>query len=117
MLDIENAKLALCGLAVAAKISSSYIAQTMPSELDRWVERGGTALCIFILIYVAKSEREERKARQQWHDENEAKRAERQEQIEAKRAERQERIDEASTCAREKLAVALEKLTDKIERR
>ncbi len=106
MIDIENAKLACIAIATAAPIATSYLAQSLPAGIDKWLERGGTGLCVLILILVAKSDREERKDRQKFHDERDMERQKKDEEREV-----------SSTAAREKLAVALEKLTDKIEKR
>jgi type VI protein secretion system component VasK len=106
MIDFENAKLVCIAVATAVPMAASYLAQSLPSGIDKWIERGGTGLCVLILILVAKSDREERKERQKFHDERDM-----------ERQKKDEEREEASTAAREKLAVALEKLTDKIEKR
>jgi len=105
MIEIENTKIALAVLAIGIKYAAQLVAQALPTGIDVWLERGGTVLCIVILGYLLKCEREERKERQKFHDDRDLQRAEKDEEREA-----------SSTAAREKLAVALERLTEKIEK-
>jgi hypothetical protein len=59
----ENIKLALIAAsALLAQLGSSMLTITAGSEVDRWLERGGTTVCIAILLYLLKLEREDKKA-------------------------------------------------------
>jgi hypothetical protein len=106
MIDVENCKILLAVSAIGMRYASHILAQALPTGIDVWLERGGTVLCIVILGYLLKCEREERKERQKFHDDRDL-----------QRAEKDEERETSSTAAREKLAIALEKLTEKIEKR
>lgn len=58
----ENLKIFLIGAsALLAQAGSALLSITEGSDLDRWLERGGTTVCIAVLIYMLKQEREDKK--------------------------------------------------------
>lgn len=58
----ENIKVFLIGAsALLAQCSSTLLTLPATSEVDRWLERGGTTVCIAILVYLLKLEREDKK--------------------------------------------------------
>lgn len=105
MIEIENTKIALAVLAIGIKYAAQLVAQALPAGIDVWLERGGTVLCIVILGYLLKQERDERKERQKFYD-DEA----RQRQL------KQSEENAASIAMRERLAISMEKHSDAIDR-
>lgn len=103
----EQAKLLFIGLtALAAKITATISATSGAEGIDKWIERGGTMMCIAILCYMLKQERDERRQRQKQFDDL---------------MQQDRTIHTAGTEARvrlndtmERQAEALEKLTDVI---
>lgn len=103
MLDVEHAK--MLGFSVAAIFSQfggMSLGQLMPDGLDKWLERGGTGLCIFFLwlaVRALKAERDERQKRlDAMHD-------------------REVQAAALSAQSREKLSTALDKLTEAVNRK
>lgn len=103
MLEIEHAKAISFSIAgFIAHFSAFPIGQLVPEGLDKWIERGGTGLCIVFLLLAIRAEK-------------------------AARDERQKRLDDMhdrelqSTMLKaqseEKLANALDKLTDAVNRK
>lgn len=103
MIEPESMKVfALMGGAVVAKFLGDISANTGMPDIDKWIERGGTGLCLGLLILAVKALRAERDATQKrlndMHDK----------EVESviKNAE-----------AREKLAAAIDKLSEKIDKK
>jgi hypothetical protein len=103
MIEIEQVKIiGLSAAALASQFGGSALAQALPDDLSAWSEKGGTAACIFFLAYAVRALRAERDQRQKRLDEMH----DREVTAAAKSAE-----------SRERLSVALDKLTDAVNKK
>jgi uncharacterized membrane protein len=103
MIEFEQGK--IIGLSIAAIVSQfggTALAQALPEDLSAWSEKGGTAACIFFLAYAVKALRAERD--------------ERQKRLDAMH-DREVEMAKKSAESREKLSVALDKLTEAVNRK
>lgn len=101
MIEPEQVKaVALCGAAGFSQIIGSVAGATSDDMISRWIERGGTGLCIVLLIIAVKTLRADGKELRAKLDEN---------------ATKDKQLLEASTESRVKMTVAMERLTDLIE--
>lgn len=113
----ENIKLFLIGAsALLAQAGSALLTLTEGSEIDRWLERGGTAVCISVLIYMLKQERDEKRSLivkfEQIIDDNKV--------LQEKATESRVRLDNSiqrQTEASEKHTIAIDKLSQIIDRK
>lgn len=103
MLDFEHAKMLSYSLAaIMSQFGITSLGQIAPEGLDKWIERGGTALCIYFLYRAVCALREERN--------------ERQKRLDAMH-DREVEISAMSAQSREKLSTALDKLTEAVNKK
>lgn len=114
MIEPENCKLFAIGTAyVATQFLSAIASVTAVEGIDKWIERGGTALCVVLMIIAWKSEKKER-------IENADKHAKQLDAIMNRDRELHEKGTESRvqlTCAMEKHSEAVEKLGNIIEKK
>jgi hypothetical protein len=101
MMEPEQIKaVTLCAAAGVSQILGSVAGASSDDMISRWIERGGTGLCIVLLIVAVRTLRADGKELREKLDANAAKDKE---------------LLEASTESRVKMTVAMEKLTEVIE--
>lgn len=113
----ENLKIFLIGAsAMLAQAGSALLSITEGSDLDRWLERGGTTVCIAVLIYMLKQEREDKRSLilklEQIIEDDKV--------LQEKATESRVRLDNSiqrQTEASEKHSIAIDKLSQVIDRK
>lgn len=103
MMEPENVKFfALAISALCAKYLGTAAADTATGgSIDKWIERGGTGLCLILLIFAVRSLRTERNERQKRLDDIH---------------DRDIDTNTKATEARVQLATSLDKQADAIDR-
>jgi hypothetical protein len=115
-MEPENVKFfALAISAICAKYLGTAASNT-GGEIDKWIERGGTGLCLILLIFAVRSLRTERNERQKRLDDIHDR------DIEANNKATEARVQLATSMdkqadAIDKQANALDRLTDIITRK
>lgn len=110
MVEIEHAKAICFGVAaIFSQWGGIAIAQVAPEGWDKYMERGGTLMCIAFLCYAVRALREERneyrKRLDQKHDQ------------ELENAKLRVQADIMASESRDKMASAIEKLTEVVHKK